>query len=288
MPDETSDGRSIVGRDAVEHLLLPPTGTCWWCQERPATTGEHKFKAADLTRMLAESGPLIWGDGDGAMREIKGKSGIKRDRYRVIKFPKSLCAPCNNDRSQPFDRAYDTYSSYLGSHQLRAKSGVDFEGIFGTDWRTPLLNLARYYAKHFGCRMVNTGLPVPRSLRDFLDGATNMPDAHMALITTDTVHQRFEDGMSISPDFAEADKTASHFERYVLAAYVGSVGVRYEWRREGAERSQFFHHPYPVINRFENEVAVCEGRTYRPGCLGAFLRRPSRSKPRNAGEGGRR
>jgi hypothetical protein len=94
-----------------------------------------------------------------------------------------------------------------------ASRGVNFKRIFGRNWPEPTLSLARYHGKHFGCRMVRTGLPVPDSLRDFLDGTADMPDAHMALITTDTVHQKFAAGLSISPDFAEADKAASQFER---------------------------------------------------------------------------
>jgi hypothetical protein len=111
--------------------------------------------------------------------------------------------------------------------------GVDFGQIFGTDWKAPTLNLARYYGKHFGCRMVRAGLPVPDSLRSFLDGATDIPDAHMALITTDTVHKLYKGGLFLSPDFVEADKNISGFVRYVLVAYVGSIGVRYEWSQDG-------------------------------------------------------
>jgi hypothetical protein len=70
----------------------------------------------------------------------------------------------------------------------------------------------------------------------------------------------------------EADKSASRLVHYVLAAYVGSIGVRYEWSEEGfPERSQFFHYPHPVINCFTDEIAVAEGRTRRPGLLASFL-----------------
>lgn len=63
-----------------------------------------------------------------------------------------------------------------------------------------------------------------------------------------------------------------------MVAYVGSIGVRYEWREEGfAELSRFFHYPHPVINCFKGEIAVCEGRTRRPGwfaCLLQWANRP--------------
>jgi hypothetical protein len=99
--------------------------------------------------------------------------------------------------------------------------GIDFQQIFGTEWEESALNLARYYGKHFGCRMMRSGLPVPDSLRQFLDGAVDMPDAHMALITTDSVHEQYDRELSISPDFVHVDPNFNRFTRYVLAAYVG-------------------------------------------------------------------
>lgn len=74
----------------VEHLLATNTGTCWWCQQLPATTGEHKFKRTDLTRMMSDD-LVYWRDHQGNLRPIRGKSGAKRDRYGVVKFEKSLC-----------------------------------------------------------------------------------------------------------------------------------------------------------------------------------------------------
>lgn len=272
MSDRASDGPPILGPEALAHLRVQPAASCWWCQARPATTGEHKFKRTDLTRLMADGGPLLWGDGVGNTREIRGRSGVTRDRYGVIKFPKSLCDLCNNMRSKPFDNAYDAYSHYANRTWLRILPGVDFRQIFGADWEGSTLDLARYYGKHFGCRMVRAGLPVPGSLREFLDGATDMPDAHMALITTDSVHKLYKGGLSISPDFVEADKNMSRFVRYVLVAYVGSIGVRYEWS-EGIlpARSQFYHHPNPVINCFEDEIAVFEGNTRRSGWFASLL-----------------
>ena len=270
--DRTSDGRPILGPEALTHLRVEHGSNCWWCRERVATTGEHKFKRTDLTRLMADGRPLLWGDTVGNTRDIRGRSGVARDRYGVIKFPKSLCERCNTRRSKPFDEAYDVYSHYVDRAWLRIMPGVDFRQVFGAEWETPTLNVARYYGKHFGCRMVRTGLPVPDSLRDFLDGATDMPDAHMALVTANSVHKLYRGGLSISPDYVEADKSMSRFVRYVLVAYVGSIGVRYEWREQGLpDRSQFFHFPHPVINPFKDEIAVIEGNTRRPGWFASLL-----------------
>lgn len=264
---------------AFDHLKVRPGELCWWCQDRPATTGEHKYKRSDLARLMGDE-TLIW-FGDGNMREIRGKGALKRDRHGVVKFQKSMCDACNNARSQPFDRAYDTFSTYLTSTQVRILPGVSFEEIYGDSWQVNTLALARYYAKHFGCRMVRSGMPVPGSLRAFLDGADNMIDAHMALVTTDSVHRVAGKGLTLSADFAAVDPEMTRFRSYVMAAYVGSVGVRYQWWSEGHKPagwdSQFFHFPTPVLNCFKDEESLFAGDTRRPGWFARFsqwLNRP--------------
>lgn len=217
--------------DRIRHLLIEPDARCWWCKSQPATTGEHKFKRTDLVRLMSHDS-LIWGDGYGNLKQIRGKSGVTRDRHGVIKFPKSMCANCNNVRSQPFDFAYDKYSEYVNGHLLRIMPGISFTEIFGDDWQRSTLDLARYYAKHFGCRMVRTGLPVPQSLRDFLDGADDMPDAHMVLVATDSQRHLDRRSLSVSGDFVWVDKEGTKFRGYVLCAYIGAIGVRYEWTED--------------------------------------------------------
>src|SRR4051794_25755878 len=126
MPDRTSDDRPILGPAALAHLRMDPDGICWWCRKHPATTGEHKFKRTDLTRLMSAEGPLLWGDTDGETREIRGRNGVKRDRYGVVKFPKSLCEYCNNRRSKPVDEAYDIYAGHVSRSWSRRLPGVDF------------------------------------------------------------------------------------------------------------------------------------------------------------------
>ena len=83
----------------------------------------------------------------------------------------------------------------------------------------------------------------------------------------------------MSPDYAETDRAMTRVTTWVMAAYVGSIGFRYEWRGEGiSDRSQFFHFPHPVINCFEDELAVVEGRTRRPGWLASLLQWANRPR----------
>jgi hypothetical protein len=225
---------------------------------------------------------LVWSDGTD-MREIRGKAGIKRDRYGVVKFPKSMCGECNNARSQPFDRAYEKFSTYLMNTRVRTSAGIDFEDVYGASWESETLALARYYAKHFGCRMVRSEFPVPSSLRGFLDGAADMPDAQMVLVSTDSVHRVAGKGLTLSPDGVLVDPAVTYFRGYVMAAYVGAVGVRYEWWAEGqgsqepdGEISQFFHFPTPILNRFTDEEAVMHRVPRKPGLYARFTQRLTR------------
>lgn len=274
---------SVLPPEYVNHLRKPSDGLCWWCRSQPATTGEHKFKASDLTRMMSR-GELLWGDSTGRIHGLRGKSAISRDRHGVVKFPKSLCAPCNNARSQPFDLAYDQYSNYLAARQLHSRSGIDFKRIYGkTGWEQPVMNLGRYYGKHFGCQMVHQGIPVPDSLRDFLDGASDMPDIHMVLVTTDSLHAQFKNGLTISPGVVWTDPQRTEIRSCIFAAYIGTIGVRFEWQAEAIpdeHRSQFFHYPHPILNKFENEEAVARGNL-RPSW---FARHLQRKDSKDAGE----
>lgn len=238
-----------------------------------------------MARLMGDSPALVWTyQRTGQIRELKGFGALKRDRYGVLKFPKSLCETCNNSTSQPFDYAYDQFSRYLGTHKLRRRPGVPLSEIYGPGWADLALNLARYYAKHFGCRMVHTGVPVPRSLIDFMNGASDMPDGHMEFVTTDSVHRTYRKGLYISPDGRWVDPAETKFVGYVGATYVGSLGVRYEWSEGGIPdqaRSQFFHSPNPVINRFTDERSVALGHPRPPGLLerwGQWTIKPLRSE----------
>lgn len=263
-----------------DHFTVESDGLCWWCRERPATTGEHKYKRTDLTRLMKDDS-LVW-VGPGGPREIRGSSGVRRDRYGVVKFPKSMCALCNNVRSQPFDIAYDTFATFLARGGVRNRDGISLCKIYGSDWRDDSRALARYYAKHFGCRLRRANLPVPDSLREFLDGAESMRDIHLALVTTDTVHRYARDGLVLSPDFIMTDSERTQLRGLVMATYVASVGVRFQWWTQPGDApdnlSQFFDYPKPVINHFASEDAMGGGQVRPPLLKRALNWRPRRAK----------
>jgi len=147
---------------------------CWWCGAL-ADSREHKFKRSDLVR---EHGAAPYTD--GATLAIVGSGSsryVRSNRSDPLKFSPSLCQPCNNARSQPFDRAYDRFIEWLIAHEddvLRTRQ-IDLEIVFGHTWQTDSLNVLRYFVKHVGCRLAEieqAGYPlaVPADLIAFLDG----------------------------------------------------------------------------------------------------------------------
>ena len=272
MDTPVENGGPVFNRSDLEHLLVPADSLCWWCQLRPADSGEHKVKRTDLARMMGEGDELIWVTPEGELKSIRGKSGIKRDRHKVVKFPRSLCSRCNNEHSQPFDRAYDIFASYLYANPPGAH--LDFTEIYGDAWSTEVPNLARYFAKHFGCRMGQAGLPIPQSLRDFMNGVSDMTDAQMCFIENEEIPFAIGEFSGNSDDTVLTDHDRSCLNAYILVCYFGRYGVRYEWFRDGIadeKRNQFFHYRGALIHLFKNEDALLRGRPSKRGLWTRFL-----------------
>ena len=245
----------------IDRLRVPVDGVCWWCRQRPADPAEHKFKRSDLKRMWDDGG-LVW-FGESGSREINGVGGLKRDRHGVLKFQQSLCSICNNSASQPFDYAYQVYSNYAAAKFNPREKQLDMAELYGDKWEAEELNLARYFVKHFGCQMVKDGIPVPNSMRAFLNGANDMPDVHLGLTSTDEVNAGPESlGLSLARGLGFPDNDKTRFTGMVAASYVGKLGVRFEWSEDGFEASwsQFFHYRYVGINRYATAEDLVRNR----------------------------
>lgn len=241
-----------------EHLRQPHNGLCWWCGAI-ATTSEHKYKRSDL-RLLGGSGQVHWGTDPSQPFLVRS---TRKDP--LVRFSKSLCANCNNARSQPFDRAYDIFRDYVWANLdlLWYQDGLDMRAIYGPKWLEQEFNLARYFVKHFGCRLVDEGVPPPHELAQFLDGAPSIPGVHLALAVQE---DRFgpcqamrADGLdgrdlALAGFYAWTPRDRSRLDRVITAMYVSYVAVRFEWVVDGTvAHSSFFPYPMPLLNHFESE-----------------------------------
>ncbi len=142
---------------------------------RPADSREHKFKRSDLTR--------IHGRGElRGPRTLVVNSGERNSEHRstkndALKFSRSMCAYCNNTRSQPFDQAYDKFIEWVvANHEaVLAERRITLGEVFDPDGIEVAEDVLRFFVKHICCRLAETvmsdgeTLLPPDALR-FLDG----------------------------------------------------------------------------------------------------------------------
>ena len=131
---------------------------CWICGGL-ANSREHKFKKSDLVRSSTTWAP------DDKPYFVSG--GVKRPiaspKDKITTFGKVLCSNCNSARTQPFDRAYETFSRWVNQadRSIMALSHLDFCAIYGADFGPSVLNLEKYFMKHLGCRLASDRYSIP-------------------------------------------------------------------------------------------------------------------------------
>lgn len=147
--------------------MAETTELCWWCGVAPADSREHKLKRSDLVRQFGR-GPYneLVSVRRGQTRKVQGPNS------NLVKFEATMCANCNNERSQPFDLAYAKFTAYLHEHErhVLASRSVDLRVIYGEEWEAGRDGLLCYMAKHVGCRLAENGVEVPLPIRGYLDG----------------------------------------------------------------------------------------------------------------------
>lgn len=178
-PDRTSGAWHLkcsvaVGQDVgmefvPRGVLYDYEGICWWCGDT-ASSREHKWKKSEIKALYGPAGsqnyPLLWVGEDGKHRNVQGPDSD------LMKFEKSLCMKCNNSRSQPFDLSYDRWIEYVTSKYDRIVETrvIDLRDVVDEGNEEFRLNLAKYFAKHIGCRVADNAGRVPESLIRFLNG----------------------------------------------------------------------------------------------------------------------
>ncbi len=142
---------------------------CWLCGD-PANTGEHKVKRSDLERVHGKgpkfaSAGLNYLKSDGRVVPLQGPNSAH------LKYQGVLCEACNNARTQNFDRAYDQFAAFVeaNTEQLLARRQLDFQAVFGKDWREKQGDLFKYFVKSFGCHIADANREVPTDLCGIFD-----------------------------------------------------------------------------------------------------------------------
>jgi hypothetical protein len=234
------------------------TGTCWWCGS-PANSKEHRHKASDLRREFAkaeyEMGEVIV-KREGEALEVPGPKSKK------VKFGDVFCARCNNERSQPYDRAYDRFvESFLRHEELVETTGLMRLDEIGDDWREEAEGVLCYFVKHIGCRVADAGFAVPRSFIDYLNGG-EFPAGLVCSFELDHVFAAVnkllqqnptEHGTSgnlfLGPVTGEVTREGG--EAVILRSHWAYHGLEmvWEWRAEGSPTGTNLSAPTVVLPR---------------------------------------
>lgn len=132
---------------------------CWICGAS-ANSGEHMIKASDLKslfRHVDQRSPLYLHTG---LRRNLAVQGIKSS---LLKHQARLCARCNNERTQPHDRAWSTLSQYLQTRRPPIRPGmrVRLGDIFPGKVSQSMLAVHLYFLKLFGCIATDRCIPLP-------------------------------------------------------------------------------------------------------------------------------
>jgi hypothetical protein len=162
---------------------------CWICGDETAGSREHMTKRADLRSRLGSPSPqkpltVIVTAADGATRIKKARS----DKADVLKSNAPMCAKCNNERTQPYDYAWDALSAHLGSiDPIEVGKRIVLSKVFPGRVRQSMLDVQLYFVKAFGCRIVDGeesfgGMPFDiEQFASSLLHRTPHPDVYLAI-----------------------------------------------------------------------------------------------------------
>lgn len=268
MTRSADERRGPLARDpALDRWRHPPSDRCWWCGDA-ATTQEHRFKHSSLRRVATQDGKVSpanvfkkSGDYEGLLRSLSKGSQV---RWR-----KNLCAPCNNSRSQLFDQAYDHFEAFVVHHDdtMGQWRRLDWTAVYGELWQKGARDLARYFAKQFGCMLAGQDLHVPQDLIDFLSGADRCPsicfmvylnwrgiDGHKMMRRHGGQGLTSFIGLLESPAWTDAGR----LRRIVYGYHIGYVWLMADWTVD-TDRGSWFEYPsidLPLVNsRIWDKVA---------------------------------
>ncbi|MFO0389463.1 MAG: hypothetical protein ACK502_07080 [Alphaproteobacteria bacterium] len=134
-----------------------PNNTCWICGA-DSLTGEHKIKRSDLRDVfgnVTQADALYFHDNKRKNKPIGSLNA------KLLKLS-SICAYCNNTRTQPYDNAWENLSGALRKLNPAIESGrvVRANRIFRHDTAREMLNVHLHFVKWFGCRIVEGNIPI--------------------------------------------------------------------------------------------------------------------------------
>lgn len=251
---------------------------CWICEENSADSQEHSIKASRIKHMESALLPgqnLLTLGKDGRVYPIRGKNS------QVVKFGKTMCRKCNNERTKKFDQAYDRFVEFLTENfdYFRDKHQFSWADIYsGYDFDQR--HLQRYYMKNAGCRMIDSGVEqVPQELRDYLYNLEAEPVFSLvlykdyesadlfnatgklnSLIDPSFEYTEPEPFMNPYADYSTANRDGELFQpgdelySFVSVLQDGPIGGLFRWEHPQVRT-------YPLMSFNHNDVAFIRDRS---------------------------
>ena len=141
---------------------------CWICGS-VAKTGEHLIKASDLRTEFPKF-PVYYHTDTQKNLKIQGPKSKK------LKSMARICAYCNNELTQPYDRAWEKLSSFLNLRYPLIQSGnrIKLRKVFPGEIHIQMINVHLYFVKLFGCLIQENNIPI--NLKPFSNAILNNRD----------------------------------------------------------------------------------------------------------------
>lgn len=196
-------------------MLEKKAVSCWICGQS-GDSKEHMIKATDIKSVfpaLTQKNP-VWFHNDEKSNIPVGSH--KSDRF---KFNNPICEKCNTSRTAQHDKSWEKVSAYLNKYdlELRGTLSIRLANIFENNIYTNALNIHLYFVKLFGCRIVESDIPI--DTRSFSDSImNNEPNPYLFLRFRKATGSR-EKMLSVSPVHIKQKGSET-----VVAAWMYTVG----------------------------------------------------------------
>ena len=131
---------------------------CWICNHE-AESGEHLVKASDIKGYfgdISQNKPIYFHNDE--KRNVK----IGSAKSKIFTSKALICKKCNNELSQPYDKAWEKLSSYLRDnwHIIKKSKKLNLSKIFPGEVRRQSINIQLFFVKLFGCRVAEHEIPI--------------------------------------------------------------------------------------------------------------------------------
>jgi hypothetical protein len=152
-----------MGRGEGETEVAVRMALCWICEQEEATTREHRSKRSDLKAVLGDSG------GAFLHTDKRWNRRVQSIDSKLAKYEPSLCATCNNERTQPHDFAWEVLSASLRRRSPPLIPGGYVRGnrIFRYGTSRKMRDMHLFFLKWLGCQIVETSIPIVPGIDTF-------------------------------------------------------------------------------------------------------------------------